>query len=217
MAGLHSTGFDRLSVQDGRVRIVGAANGATPEISGVEIDAAAPSLDGPSASQRPVFRPGQCSRRLQARLGKAGSEGDACSRRGGRRAELACRRIRRRARRRPGRRDWRPSVRRRRHVDRNRARRGCADSLAGRGTDHRRSQPGRPARGGISSRTGGTSDPGGWGRHARLRLARPDQRRAEGQTGQCRLAHAPQGRGRGRARARRGADHPHRVGGASGP
>ncbi len=48
MAGLHSTGFDRLTVQDGRVRIVGAANGATPEISGVEIDAAAPSLDGPT-------------------------------------------------------------------------------------------------------------------------------------------------------------------------
>ena len=48
MAGLHSTGFDRLIVQDGRVRIVGAANGATPEISGVEIDAAAPSLDGPA-------------------------------------------------------------------------------------------------------------------------------------------------------------------------
>ena len=48
MAGLHSTGFDRLTVQDGRVKIVGAANGATPEISGVEIDAAAPSLDGPA-------------------------------------------------------------------------------------------------------------------------------------------------------------------------
>ena len=47
MAGLHSTGFDRLSVHDGRVKIVGA--GAGTEISGVEIDAAAPSLDGPSA------------------------------------------------------------------------------------------------------------------------------------------------------------------------
>ena len=88
--------------------------------------------------------------------------------------------------------------------------------MAGRGTDHCRSQSGRPARGGIPSRTGGTSDPGGRGRHARLRLARPDQRRAEGQAGQCRLAHAPQGRGRGRARARRGADHPDRGGGASG-
>ena len=46
MAGLHSTGFDRLRMRDGRVKIVGAAAGA--EISGVEIDAAAPSLDGPA-------------------------------------------------------------------------------------------------------------------------------------------------------------------------
>jgi uncharacterized protein involved in outer membrane biogenesis len=44
MAGLHSTGFDRLSVRDGQVKIVGAAGA---EISGLEIDAAAPSLDGP--------------------------------------------------------------------------------------------------------------------------------------------------------------------------
>jgi AsmA-like C-terminal region/AsmA family len=46
MAGLHSTGFDRLRMADGRVKIVGAGAGA--EISGVEIDAAAPSLDGPA-------------------------------------------------------------------------------------------------------------------------------------------------------------------------
>jgi uncharacterized protein involved in outer membrane biogenesis len=46
MAGLDSTGFDRLSVRDGRVQILGA--GAITEISGVEIDAAAPSLDGPA-------------------------------------------------------------------------------------------------------------------------------------------------------------------------
>src|SRR5580693_10140614 len=46
MAGLHSTGFDRLRMADGRVKIVGA--GAGTEISGVEIDAAAPSLDGPA-------------------------------------------------------------------------------------------------------------------------------------------------------------------------
>ena len=46
MAGLHSTGFDRLRLADGRVKIVGA--GAATEISGVEIDAAAPSLDGPA-------------------------------------------------------------------------------------------------------------------------------------------------------------------------
>jgi uncharacterized protein involved in outer membrane biogenesis len=48
MAGLHSTGFDRLTVQDGRLKIVGGPSGAAPEISGVEIDAAAPSLDGPA-------------------------------------------------------------------------------------------------------------------------------------------------------------------------
>ena len=46
MAGLHSTGFDRLRMQDGRLKIVGAAAGT--EISGIEIDAAAPSLDGPA-------------------------------------------------------------------------------------------------------------------------------------------------------------------------
>ena len=45
MAGLHATGFDRLSLRDGRVKIVGAPG---TEISGVEIDAAAPSLDGPA-------------------------------------------------------------------------------------------------------------------------------------------------------------------------
>jgi AsmA-like C-terminal region len=46
MAGLHSTGFDRLRMQDGRVKIVGAAAGT--EISGIEIDATAPSLEGPA-------------------------------------------------------------------------------------------------------------------------------------------------------------------------
>ncbi len=46
MAGLHSTGFDRLRLADGRVKIVGAGGGA--EMSGVEIDAAAPSLNGPA-------------------------------------------------------------------------------------------------------------------------------------------------------------------------
>src|ERR1700734_536717 len=44
MAGLDATGFDRLSVRDGRVKIVGAAAAG---ISGIEIDAAAPALDGP--------------------------------------------------------------------------------------------------------------------------------------------------------------------------
>jgi len=47
-AGLQSIGFDRLIVQDGRLRIVSDANGAASEIAGVEIDAAAPSLDGPA-------------------------------------------------------------------------------------------------------------------------------------------------------------------------
>ena len=46
MAGLHSTGFDRLRMQDGRLKIVGL--GSATEISGVEIDATAPSLDGPA-------------------------------------------------------------------------------------------------------------------------------------------------------------------------
>ena len=48
LARLQSTGVDRLSVRDGRVRIVGGANGASSEIAGVELDAAAPSLDGPA-------------------------------------------------------------------------------------------------------------------------------------------------------------------------
>ncbi len=47
-ARLRSIGFDRLVVQDGRLRIVSDANGAASEIAGVEIDAAAPSLDGPA-------------------------------------------------------------------------------------------------------------------------------------------------------------------------
>jgi uncharacterized protein involved in outer membrane biogenesis len=48
LARLQSTGVDRLSVRDGRVRIVGGANGASSEIAGVELAAAAPSLDGPA-------------------------------------------------------------------------------------------------------------------------------------------------------------------------
>jgi hypothetical protein len=46
MAGLHSTGFDRLRMADGSVKVIGA--GAGTEVSGIEIDAAAPSLDGPA-------------------------------------------------------------------------------------------------------------------------------------------------------------------------
>jgi AsmA family/AsmA-like C-terminal region len=48
LARLRSIGVDRLVVRDGRVRVVGGANGAASEIAGVELDAAAPSLDGPA-------------------------------------------------------------------------------------------------------------------------------------------------------------------------
>ncbi len=40
-------GFDRLLVRDGEARIVSRANGAVREVAGVQLDAAAPSLDGP--------------------------------------------------------------------------------------------------------------------------------------------------------------------------
>ena len=217
MAGLHSTGFDRLTVQDGRVKIVGAANGATPEISGVEIDAAAPSLDGPAHVSGQFSGPDNAPvvfRLASEKSGPNGTplrvaidagpdwpaaefdgalEGDAAAGIGGLRFAGAATLT--------GIGSWR----------------GGADPVAGRRTDDRRSQSSRPTRGGISSRTGRTSDQVGWGRKTRVRLARADQHRAQGQTGQCRLAHAPQGRGRGCARARGGADHPHCLGGASGP
>ena len=48
LAPLQSTGVDHLIVRDGRVRVVGDANGAVSEIDGVDVDAAAPSLDGPA-------------------------------------------------------------------------------------------------------------------------------------------------------------------------
>jgi hypothetical protein len=48
IARLQSTGVDRLVVRDGRVRVIGGSNGAASEIAGVEIDAAAPSLNGPA-------------------------------------------------------------------------------------------------------------------------------------------------------------------------
>ena len=47
-ARLQSIGFDRLIVQDGRVRIISDAGGATSEIDGIEIDAAVPAPDGPA-------------------------------------------------------------------------------------------------------------------------------------------------------------------------
>ena len=190
------------------MRIVGAANGATSEISGVEIDAAAPSLDGPARlsgqfsgpdNAPVVFRlasekPGPDGTPLRVAVDAGPSwpaaefdgalEGDPAAGIGGLRFAGAAT-LTGTA---PGEEaptPWRvagPVT-----VDLNQA--------ALRGAE-------------FQSRTGGTSDQGGWGRQTRVRLARPDQRRAEGQTGQCRLAHAPQGRGRGRARARRGADHP---------
>ena len=142
MAGLHSTGFDRLSVRDGRVKIVGAGAGA--EISGVEIDAAAPSLDGPAHLNGQFSGPDNAPVVFRLASEKPGPDRDAAPPLGGRRSELACRRIRRRAPRRPGRRDWRPSVRRRSHVHRNGAGRGRADPLAGRRADDRRSRTRRP-------------------------------------------------------------------------
>ena len=48
LARLQSTGVDRLIVRDGRVRLVGGADRAASEIVGVELDAAAPSLNGPA-------------------------------------------------------------------------------------------------------------------------------------------------------------------------
>ena len=48
IARLRSTGVDRLIVRNGRVRVVGAADGAASEIAGVDIDAAVPALDGPA-------------------------------------------------------------------------------------------------------------------------------------------------------------------------
>ena len=63
-ARLQSIGFDRLIVQDGRVRIVSDAGGATSEIDGIEIDAAVPAPDGPAHLSGRVFRPKRRSRRL---------------------------------------------------------------------------------------------------------------------------------------------------------
>ena len=48
IARLQSTGVDRLIVRDGRLRLIGGAGAAALEIAGVDIDADAPSLDGPS-------------------------------------------------------------------------------------------------------------------------------------------------------------------------
>jgi hypothetical protein len=73
MAGLHSTGFDRLSVSDGRVKIVGARAGT--EISGVEIDAAAPSLDGPARLNGQFSGPDNASVAFRLASEKSGPAG----------------------------------------------------------------------------------------------------------------------------------------------
>ena len=90
MAGLHSTGFDRLSVRDGRVKIVGAAAGA--EISGVEIDAAAPSLDGPANLSGQFSGPDDAPVVFRLASEKSGPEGTPLRLAVERRSELACRR-----------------------------------------------------------------------------------------------------------------------------
>jgi AsmA family/AsmA-like C-terminal region len=73
MAGLHSTGFDRLRMADGRVKIVGA--GAGTEISGVEIDAAAPSLDGPARLNGQFSGPDNAAVAFSLASEKPGPEG----------------------------------------------------------------------------------------------------------------------------------------------
>ena len=128
MAGLHATGFDRLSVQDGRVKIVGAPE---TEFSGARDRRDRALARRTRASQRPIFRPGQCSCRFQARLGKTRTGRDAPSPLGRPRSNLAWRRIRWRAAGRSGRRDWRPSVRRRNDVDGDSARGRWAELLGG--------------------------------------------------------------------------------------
>jgi hypothetical protein len=72
MAGLDATGFDRLSVRDGRVEIVGAA---AAEISGIEIDAAAPSLDGPAHLSGQVSGPDDVPVIFSLASEKPGAEG----------------------------------------------------------------------------------------------------------------------------------------------
>jgi AsmA family/AsmA-like C-terminal region len=73
MAGLHSTGFDRMIVRDGRVKIIGGANGT--EISGVEIDAAAPSLDGPAHLSGQFSGPGNAPVVFRLASEKPGPQG----------------------------------------------------------------------------------------------------------------------------------------------
>jgi len=75
MAGLHATGFDRLRVEDGRITIVGGANGGTVEIPGVEMDAAAPSLDGPAHLSGQFTGPGDAPVTFRFASEKSGPDG----------------------------------------------------------------------------------------------------------------------------------------------
>ncbi len=73
MAGLHSTGFDRLRMADGSVKVIGAVAGT--EISGVEIDAAAPSLDGPARLNGQFAGPDDAPVVFSLASEKSGAEG----------------------------------------------------------------------------------------------------------------------------------------------
>ena len=217
MAGLHSTGFDRLIVRDGRVKIVGAAAGT--EISGVEIDAAAPSLDGPARLSGQFSGPGQCSRRLQARLGKARV-------RKGRRFASRWTQVRA---------GLPPNSTARSKATRppGLAAFGSPASATLTGTApgedaptpwrvagpiDRRSQSGDHATGGISSRTGGTRRSGRTGT-PQLVFGSPAQISVALKAKQVNVDSLMRRKGEdGVAPARAvDADHPHRVGGASGP
>jgi AsmA family len=74
IAGLQSTGVDRLVVRDGRVRVA-AANGPAFEIAGVNIDAAAPSLDGPAHLTGQFSGPGDAPVFFRLASQKPGPEG----------------------------------------------------------------------------------------------------------------------------------------------
>ena len=99
MAGLHSTGFDRLS-DAGRAREDRRRRRRNRDFRRRDRRGRAVARRT-GASERPVFRPGRCSRRLLARLGKTRTGRDAAPPRSERRSELAGRAIRRRPSRRP--------------------------------------------------------------------------------------------------------------------
>ena len=99
---LQSTGVDRLIARNGRVRVAGVASAPASEIEGVDIDAAVPSLDGPARLAGQFSGPEGAPVVFRLASQKPETGRDAAPRRGRRRAELAGRRVRRRARRRRG-------------------------------------------------------------------------------------------------------------------